>query len=280
MPGVGQQIIFPGGGSQSESLNIGSDGELTVYVEWVSASHGTANLSLVDKNVGFVFDTLTFHTFNSVAIGLSGEQFSESSGSGNALDSGIFDVMVQMYESGYDAYYFNEDDVYSGPYVSNSYTGQGPVKRVIDNAVGGPTNLNLPPGQLAPYAGRFVTEVGLIGHSHGGGSVYDLTWRLNLWGYQYNPFTISFTGYVDAIVQRGINAETRLPVGTAFHANYYQRNGVIDGYEVAGAQISDDVNADRGWTDENGDELTHGTIDNSQDLQDELLDLFRQNLSR
>ena len=72
----------------------------------------------------------------------------------------------------------------------------------------------------------------MIGHSRGGGAIYDLTWRLNqdiLEGKITNPFSIEFTAYIDAIEQEdtfvlGIDAEIRGPIGSVFHANYYQTN--------------------------------------------------------
>ena len=262
----------------SAPLTFDSNGQKTVYVEWTDAAHGTGDVKLVNNSTSQVIDTLTFHTFKSIAIGLSGEQFSESSGSGqNVTNTGIYDIMVEMYESGYDAYFFNEDDVYGFP---SNMVGFGPVYDEIAAAIGH-RDFGVIPG-LEP--GRFVTDIGLIGHSHGGGSIYDLVWRLNLMSSTLNPYNIAFTGYVDAIKQASINAETRLPLGTAFHANYYQRNGPIDGWIVEGAHINVDVNADRGWKDEDGDDLTHTTIDDSgveeddDGLFDEVVPIFKNNL--
>ncbi|MDO4588045.1 MAG: hypothetical protein Q4C95_12250 [Planctomycetia bacterium] len=56
-----------------------------------------------------------------------------------------------------------------------------------------------------------VTEVALVGYSHGGGSVYNLAWRM-YWdgqdpGLFYDPlpdritkaYTLAFTSYIDAV---------------------------------------------------------------------------------
>ena len=54
----------------------------------------------------------------------------------------------------------------------------------------------------------FVSEIGIFGHSHGGGSTYNLADRLNDRRGAIGGFTIPFKSYVDAIKENSINAET------------------------------------------------------------------------
>ena len=98
----------------------------------------------------------------------------------------------------------------------------------------------------------FVSEIGIFGHSHGGGSTYNLADRLNDWRGAIGGFTIPFKSYVDAIKENSINAETRFPPSASFLINYYQRDGVIDGGPVPAAD-NHNVTA---WG------LGHGGIDN------------------
>src|SRR5690606_14727597 len=66
----------------------------------------------------------------------------------------------------------------------------------------------------------------LIGHSHGGGSIYDLSHRIAQHPVlQDGGVEIVMTAYIDAIEQSGAAAEVRIPVGTQYHVNIYQSVG-------------------------------------------------------
>ncbi|MCF6283659.1 MAG: hypothetical protein L3K26_00485 [Candidatus Hydrogenedentes bacterium] len=74
-----------------------------------------------------------------------------------------------------------------------------------------------------------IRQIAMVGHSHGGGSIYDLCKRLqdNPGGAIENPgqFAITMTAYVDAIRNDGsleTIAETRLPPLSQNNVNLYQ----------------------------------------------------------
>ena len=98
----------------------------------------------------------------------------------------------------------------------------------------------------------FIKELGIFGHSHGGGSTYNLAKLLDEKRNEIGAFTIPYTGYVDAIKENSVNAEDRFPPSAAYLLNYYQKDGFIDGFSVPGAD-NHDVTP---WG------LGHGGIDN------------------
>jgi hypothetical protein len=111
---------------------------------------------------------------------------------------------------------------------------------------------------------RHVSEIAILGYSHGGGSTYDLAWALNenVIGNSFDitePFTIPFTSYVDAVTNLAAGAENRRPPLSAFHLNQYQINTILQGGPSSG---DDDI--DRSYLlNANGQPITHFTIDDS-----------------
>lgn len=115
---------------------------------------------------------------------------------------------------------------------------------------------------------RGVTHVVIIGYSHGGGAVYQLSDRI---GRNYNPFgapeltdiTTLFdimTVYIDAVTQSFTGAENRRPPASDYHMNLYQRHvgfrgGPIDDPRPGDFEVN--VNEQPLW----GTDLTHYTID-------------------
>ena len=114
---------------------------------------------------------------------------------------------------------------------------------------------------------RGVTSVALYGFSHGGGSIFDLSERLDANKATIGPFDITFTGYIDSIENDSdvdLDPEVRLPVGTAYHVNYYQSFGIIPpwGASVPGADVDVNVTSTL-W----GFLLVHISITNSSVVQ-------------
>jgi len=91
---------------------------------------------------------------------------------------------------------------------------------------------------------RGVTSIALYGFSHGGGSIFDLSERLNANKPSIGAFEIVFTGYIDGIENDSdldLDAEVRLPIGTLYHVNYYQNSFLfflIWGAPVPGADVN------------------------------------------
>lgn len=112
---------------------------------------------------------------------------------------------------------------------------------------------------------QMYTEVAIIGYSHGGGSVYDLSLLLKEestppFGSIIQPFTISMTSYVDAIETESIFAETRRPEMSEYHLNQYQQDTGITGGNLNGDHTMDLEDSDD-EVNVSGLGLVHGTID-------------------
>jgi len=214
----GQQIVFPGGGMESEPLNVNANGMLTLYVEWRSITHGSENLELVDANTGVVQDTLVFHSFQSIVIGFSGDTFLSSFPSLGIsepyLDQAVYNIAVDFYEEGYDSYYY---DV--GVHGITAAAGfSGPAYNEAANAI----------------INRNVQNIAIWGWSHGGGATNLLANRLELdaaRGILPRTFSFAATAYIDAVRYDG--AQTFNPAAEGFrplsqfgifqpHANWYQ----------------------------------------------------------
>jgi hypothetical protein len=142
---------------------------------------------------------------------------------------------------------------------------------------------------------RGVTQVALIGYSHGGGSVYNLSVRMHEDSILApanrvikQPYTLVFTSYIDAvrndsnsnILQR--NAETRRPIGSQFHLNQYQKNNsVSDAFLKGDATVTvvgmTTINIDR-----SNDQpyLYHTSIDDDPLVQFFLTQRFKQKVAR
>ncbi len=68
----GAMLAFPNaGGLETDNLPFGEDKkDLTVWVEWVDADHGTAELMLKEAGESATIDKVKFHTFHSIVIAL------------------------------------------------------------------------------------------------------------------------------------------------------------------------------------------------------------------
>lgn len=79
-------------------------------------------------------------------------------------------------------------------------------------------------------------------------------------------YRLQYTAYIDGIRHNSISAETRLPPGTAYHDNFYQRKDMLlKGNSVAGAT---NINVTQTtW----GRQLVHTTIDDNATLQQALV---------
>lgn len=193
-------------------------------------------------------DRINLFSFTSLVIGLHGEfQFPTDPPFG--VNEGISVLAIALHELGYDSHMYDEDDV--------AADGSGAVYDEIVDAI----------------QNRGVTEIAMYGFSHGGGSLYDLTERLDNNSGSIGPFAVPYTGYIDGIENDGtfdLDAEVRLPIGSAYHVNYYQNNiftiGLIWGDSVPGASV--DVNVtDTGW----GAGLLHTSITTHINVEDGIL---------
>jgi hypothetical protein len=214
-------------------------GGTKLFVEWASVDHGTADLKFIDADTETVLDTLTFHTFEGIVVGLSGQDWA---GAVNIFENGMLDVSKELYKRGFDVRYYNQDQVQVYP------VGSGPVYDEIVHSINE----------------QGVEHVGLFGHSHGGGAVFGLARRLANQG-DVGSYQLDVTAYVDAILKGSGGSERRLPVATEHHVNFYQtrRNPPVNGhktdresdYSPVESPIGYDVNEQLGWTDPEGNPL-------------------------
>ncbi len=219
---------------------------------WVeNTDGGLASLEFEAREIasGLVLssDLIEFYPFTSLVIGLHGEfQFPTDPVFGP--NEGISYVTIDLHEEGYDAHMYEENDVASD--------GSGAVYDEIVNAV----------------SNRGVTAVATYGFSHGGGSIFDLCQLLDANAGSIGPFEIPFTGYIDSIENDSdtdLDPEIRLPIGSAYHVNYYQSNWFwwIWGDSVPGSDV--DVNVtNTGW----GGGLTHISITTHANIQNGIHD--------
>jgi hypothetical protein len=189
---------------------------------------------------GVASDEVRFYPFTSVVIALGGENQSPSDPPNSG--HGIFNVALNLYTMGYDVHMYDEDDVGS--------SGAGPAYDEVVRAV----------------SRRGIGIVSVFGYSHGGGSTYDLAERLAANAGAIGSFTVPYTAYIDAIENDSdidIESERRLPPGTQYHVNYYQRNDLfIRGNSVPGANVDVNVNATP-W----GGGLEHTGIDDHANVR-------------
>lgn len=168
-----------------------------------------------------------------------------------------------LYEAGYDSYFFDEDDLdFWGIFGYRGYSG--PVIDEVDQAL----------------TKRYVTHVGVMGHSHGGGKVRILAEALEDREYNY---TLDITAYVDAIrVIQGYtdgDAETIRPAKTKYHANFYQLIDWIHG-NTMGTQADKDVDVNIERSSWDGDPFYHTDMDDPPELHEELFQDFNAKMIR
>ena len=198
----GTEIIFTNDKTAGLPLVAGS---MTVWIEWATATHGLASLSLEPVNAIYALDTLRFHTFRGIVMSLGGEgQVPTVPVDAN---NGTFVVGIALYNRGYDVFVHDEDDV--------AADGSGPAYTAVVDAI---TN-------------RMVDRVAIFGYSHGGGSTYDLSERLDVNRAGIGIFEILVTSYVDAVQNDSdvdVDQELRRPPSTGWHANHYQVGSFTD----------------------------------------------------
>jgi cysteine-rich repeat protein len=195
-------------------------GNGSLWVESVAAV--AATIQVVARPIGggaaVASDTVLFRPFTSIVIALGGENQVPS----DPPDSnhGVFNIARDLYAMGYDVHMYDEDDV--------SSSGAGAAYDEVVRAI----------------SQRGIGIVSVFGYSHGGGSTYDLLERLAINAGSVGSYVLPYTAYIDGIENDSdidIESERRLPIGTQYHVNYYQREDFfIRGNSVAGSAV--DVN--------------------------------------
>lgn len=214
-----------------------------LWVEYVSQTHTAAanttlTLTASDSTTGTTaVDSVVLHSFQSVVIAIGGNSQDPRNFGDPRL--GVFTLGGTLYESGYDVHLYSHDQIQTN--------GRGAAYNEVVSAV-----LN-----------RNADNVAIIGYSWGGGATYDLSAALYA-NSSLAPagYRLQYTAYVDAIRHYSLSAETRKPVGTQSHDNFYQRRDwLLKGNSVAGAN---NINVTQtSW----GQSLVHTTLDDNATLQ-------------
>ena len=264
--GAANKLTFNLDGGIRHKLDLSkfTNGELTLWAEWAGANHATPTLPLEAKQQATPHnvlgsDVLQFHTFRSIVIILGGEDQAPTVPRDISQNTqGIFVLGDHFYETGYDAHSYDEDNVFND--LGNP-RGSGPVFDEVEDAV----------------ASREVENIAILGYSHGGGSTFDLAWRID----DQEVGNIVFTSYIDAIendTRIDQDPEILRPPGSNFHVNDWQPNPtpVAGGLgEVNGAPTTN-ADENREWPNED-----HGTIDNEQTVHSTIIgDFENQNMTR
>lgn len=221
----------------------------SLWVEYTSQTHtvgaDTALTLTASEDVSgtttIATDTVVFHSFQSLVVAIGGNSQDPRNVGDPRL--GIFTIASTLYDSGYDVQLFAHNQIQSN--------GHGAAYDEVTSAV-----LN-----------RNVDYVGILGYSWGAGATYELAKGLAANGALAPAgYHLQYTAYVDGIRHYSLRAETRKPVATQYHDNYYQRKDwLLRGNNVSGAN---NVNVTKTtW----GKQLVHTTIDDNATLQSQLV---------
>ncbi|MBW3539809.1 MAG: hypothetical protein KY476_06025 [Planctomycetes bacterium] len=172
--------LTPETGDSVEISRRTEHGTPTLWIEWASmaASDKQAQLRLHVRDAvqgHNVYSTaLTFRPFLSTAIFLGGENQDPSDPipTEHAGNYGLFQTAIEEYRNGYDVHMFNEDHV--------AATGAGAAFEEVVSAI----------------RDRVVTEVAIVGYSHGAGSTYHLSRALSGNRHILPPFQLVFSSYI------------------------------------------------------------------------------------
>ena len=150
---------------------------------------------------------------------------------------GMFEIAIDMYHIGYDAWMYNESSVQSD--------GTGTVYNEVMEA----------------YSDRSVANIAIQGYSKGGGATYDLVGAL----YDSDEdIEVKYSGYCDAVASAtGWASEDRRPRGSLYHLNIYQTTGTIDGEPTEDLLAGDDEYCADSWT----PSVDHYTIDDDDQTE-------------
>ncbi|MBM9521249.1 hypothetical protein JWG39_15620 [Desulforhopalus vacuolatus] len=249
----------------------------TLWAEWRGDVATNPTLSVrSNSSAAGPDDTITFHPFDNIVVVISGEKqdpfkpitINDSGEVNGPLDGdcyGLSQISYDLLQMGYDVHYVEEPDGVGYADLSttdNTEPGSTEsLESVLNEIVDGINN-------------RSVTKIGMIGYSHGGGSVYDLAKDLSDIDFGDTDKYKLFTAYIDAVEQARVTsmAETRRPIGSDYHLNLYENNQISPteggpGEDTTQSGFERNVTLEEDW----GTDLVHGTIDNSPEVEARVL---------
>jgi hypothetical protein len=226
------------------------------WVEWAGADHGEGIVELVVRHRATreeqVIDRVRVHTVTQAVILFTGE----TAWGGQPQRTDMARIARTLVQRGFDVVLFEPSDLRSASSAA-----------------------------LKDFANKFqahrITEFALIGHSHGGGAIYQLSEILNR---QFpmervnGQYRLAFTAYLDAIQNSSglaTAAETRYPLNSHRHVNYFQQTlaTVLTGGPVGYPAEDIDPNT---WP---GVSVDHESIDGNPTVQADLIGKLVQALT-
>ncbi len=256
---AGTEIAFIS--DKTEALPFGPlQSAITLWIEWSSATPGTAVLTVEPVGTSVVKDEIVFHAFESMVMALGGE--GQETSVPVDPNHGTFVVGIAMYAVGYDVHMYDEDVV--GP------DGSGVAYDAIADAI----------------VNRQVDEVAIFGYSHGGGSTYDLADRLDVNRAGLGVFSIAYTSYVDGVGNDSdidTSMETRRPPSTAYHLNHYQHGTLFEDFFLDGGPVTNSNPPPTGLDVETtpwGATSTHFEVDDFVEVRSLMESTIENNITR
>jgi hypothetical protein len=227
-------------------LDSGTEAEITFSAStktvWVeNPSGGSVDLEFIVRSgeTDICSDKVHFYSFENVVIAIGGEN--QDPTDPPDAGHGTFAIATNLYMHGYDVHMFNEDGLY------------GVIHTEVSNAI----------------VRRGVSNVAIIGYSHGGGATHDLAETLA--GENLGSWQLSFTAYIDAVAEPAAGIEDQRPTNSVYHVNYYQTPHTFEDLWLGGGPMQNPPGANvevnvsgTGW----GTNLTHFTIDDAQNVKD------------
>lgn len=255
----------------------------TLWAEWTGGTDEKPTLELKSHNGKS--DQIKFHPFKNMVVVIAGENqepykpiiigkdgANTADKNGNYFnaeedDYGLAQLSLDLLNKGYDVHFIEEPDGLGYTDMSRDNPSFWQNKQFFWNAESYNSIIN----EITDAANhRSVTEFAMIGYSHGGGSVYDISEELISSNTPLpDGFSFDFTAYVDAVSQdawSGTGAQQDAPENSVYHLNIYQTSGFLDGVAISSSSylIVNNIDAD-------GLKVTHSTIDNNEQVIDLLI---------
>lgn len=239
----------------------------TLWVEYVGTSHtADADDATVTLSDGITSDQVVFHSFQSEVLAIGGNSQDPWNYVNpdilNNSQLGVYKIAGMLYTQGYDVHLFSHSQISS----SSSSLGKGAA---YDEAVRAITS-------------RKVTDLAIFGYSWGGGATYELAKGLSTSSVA-GKYVLKYTAYIDGITHGTISSERRLPPGTQYHDNYFQRkdwllkgNTITSVIPVGVTVRNVNVTTNTIW----GQSLVHTTLDDNAILQGLIVDSLKPKVKR
>ena len=236
-----------------------------IWAEYASEDDSDYTLTLIARDVAtkhIVYsEEMIYRPFNSVTCAFVGElQTAGLMDNNHGVNLTVRELLldgydVHVWDDGHDWWSWDEADEW----------GRGPAYDVIVNAVNN----------------HKQSKISLFGYSHGGGTVYNVSWRISN---NYNDskgnnltgeYSLVYTSYIDAVANARFSdlySERRRPEDSLYHTNQYQENTFIRGISIPSSNEDIDRSSIEG--------INHKTIDDNDTVLNLLKTTFKLKVIR